>query len=97
MHFGKLGEDQEISTSVDLEDVDGDGDVDLIVGNALEPTRLYVNFPNGTSFGDEIFSERLVDNPSCDPDVEPSCNCWIQVARLKRCCRGLRRDRSNSS
>ncbi len=80
-----ITEDQEISTSVDLEDVDGDGDVDLIVGNALEPTRLYVNFPNGTSFGDEIFSERLVDNPSCDPDVEPSCTCDVDAPDTVAC------------
>ncbi|MCP5155818.1 MAG: VCBS repeat-containing protein [Ectothiorhodospiraceae bacterium] len=39
--------DAQITTAVALGDIDGDGDLDLVVGNSSQPLRLYVN--NGTN------------------------------------------------
>ena len=57
--------------SVALDDIDGDGDLDLVVGNSGSPSRLYLN--NGTidPFGDvEAGIELRVDREGedCDED-----------------------------
>jgi hypothetical protein len=46
-----VGSDTDITYSLALGDVDGDGDLDLVTGNSSDPNRLYLNDGSGTFGG----------------------------------------------
>jgi PKD repeat protein len=85
-----ITEDQEVTLALSLSDVDQDGDVDLITGNAPDPTRLYINYRNVAPFDGVLFSDRIVDDPDCVPDDpddpnDTSCTCDVEAPTAQAC------------
>jgi hypothetical protein len=58
-----LGNEQETSYSTELADFDGDGDLDIAVGNDMAPNFIFINDGSGTLYKRSFFRQKIRPHP----------------------------------